>query len=365
MPRAGAGGGSSAGRSGGHSVGHSSGGHHVGAGSARPGESGGGSFGGMMGAGGPRKDRDNRNDRRNAPPRGGRMGTGPRGGFGAYGNAGRTSIVGNSGRVLGCGTSMVITTVIIFFAVIILAIMLTTMGGNSGNVAEATATSLTNRTKLTDVADFNSNCITDELEWIYDVATTEEGLEQFYKKTGIQPYIVIRGYDATLSTDEEKEEWANTYFNENISEENAFLFVYFAEQNSSENIGYMCYVSGASASTILDTEAMNVFWDNIDRYWVSDLSTDQVFIQAYTDTATTIMKHHASKGEIARNIIIVVLIIAALVFAFYMYKEKNRRAAQKAKETKEILETPLEKMGDESDELIRKYGNVQKQEKEN
>ncbi len=251
------------------------------------------------------------------------------GGFGSYGDAGRTSIVGNGGRVLGCGTSMVITAVIIFVVILVLAFMFTSMNKNSGNVAEATVSSTINRTKLTDVPDFNSNCIKDELEWIDDVATTENGLEPFYKKTGIQPYIIFRGYDATLSTEEEKEEWANNYFSENISDQNAFLFVYFAEKNTTTDIGYMCSVSGASADAVMDTEAMNVFWDNMDRYWKSDLSTDQMLIQSYTDTATRIMKHHTTPAERTRNIIILIVILVILGAAAFFYKGKGEKVLKK------------------------------------
>lgn len=277
-----------------------------------------------------KKLKDKRSGRKNSKKKGRRSG----GGFGSYGDAGRTSIVGNGGRVLGCGTSMIITAVIIFVAVVVLAVMITNLNKNSGNVAEATAVSTINRTKLTDVADFNSSCIKDELEWIDDVSTTEEGLEPFYKKTGIQPYILIRGYDATLSSDEEKQEWANTYFSENISEQNAFLFVYFAEKNTSTDIGYMCSVSGASADALLDTEAMNVYWDNIQRYWKSDLSTDQVIIRAYGDTASSIMKHHTTQAEKTRNIIILVVVLLLLAVGLFFWKGKGISLPTKPKKKK-------------------------------
>jgi preprotein translocase subunit SecG len=245
------------------------------------------------------------------------------GGFGSYGDAGRTSIVGNGGRVLGCGTSMVITAVIVFVVVLVLAFMFTSMNKNSGNVAKATVSSTINRTKLANTEEFNSNCIKDELEWIDDVATTENGLEPFYKKTGIQPYIIFRGYDATLSSDEEKEEWANTYFSENISDQNAFLFVYFAEKNTTSDMGYMCTVSGASADAVMDSEAMSLYWDNISRYWASDLSTDQMLIQSYSDTATRIMKHHTTPEERTRNIIILVVVLIVLAAAAFFYKGRG------------------------------------------
>lgn len=251
------------------------------------------------------------------------------GGFGSYGDAGRTSIVGNGGRVLGCGTSMVITAVIVFVVILVLAFMFTSMNKNSGNVAKATVSSTINRTKLANDVDFNSNCIRDELEWVDDVATTENGLEPFYKKTGIQPYIIFRGYDATLSSDEEKQEWANNYFSENISDQNAFLFVYFAEKNTSSDMGYMCTASGASADAVMDSEAMNVYWDNIKRYWASDLSTDQMIIQAYTDTATSIMKHHITPAEKTRNIIILIVLLVILAAAAFFYKGKGGGLAEK------------------------------------
>ncbi|MCR5273697.1 MAG: hypothetical protein K6E13_12065 [Lachnospiraceae bacterium] len=326
MGRPGGGGGGRSG--GGHSMGRSSGGHRVGgsSGGSRPGA---GSYGRSSGG-------------RRGPVTYGR-GRAVAGGSGlGYGAGG--------GLGCGCGTLVLICFMVAFVAIAVAAF--------SGNGSGSSYTSTVVREKLTNVPSFDSNCVVDELGWFDSTSATASGLKNFYDQTGVQPYLVFLDYDSSYSDDASREAYANEYYEENISSENVFLYIYFAEQDSDNDMGYMCYVAGNQADTVMDSEAVNIFWNYIDDYWYSDLSMDDMIVTVFDRTAENIMAgavEAKNTGYMKYAILIIVLVIILAVVIYYIIKEKNRRAKEKAKETETILNTPLRHVGDEGDDLIDKY----------
>ncbi len=152
-----------------------------------------------------------------------------------------------------------------------------------------TASSTKTRTKADTGLSFASDCVKDELGWVESVSSTGKGLESFYDLTGVQPYVYLKAYDATLTSDSEKEAYAESWYDENIDNEGTFLYIYFAEENSSEDIGYMYCVDGYEIASVMDDEAIEIFWDYVEEYWYSDLSTDDMLIQVFDSTAEAIM----------------------------------------------------------------------------
>ncbi len=335
MPRAGSGGGGSH-SSGGHSSGghssssHSSGGHHVS--SSRPSSSShsragsGSSFGG------------------GSHHSGGGFGGGPHPGGGGFGGGPRptpprpprTPIMppprrrhtyyGGGG---GCLSSILaIFTVVI---IIIIAAVSCTAGSEYHPDTNKTAVSTVSREKLTTSGSFDSNCIVDELDWFDNVKSAGKSLKTFYDKTGVQPYVVLLSYNASLTNDASKEEYAENYYNNNINNEDTFLFVYFAEKNQDDDVGYMCYVGGNNTRSVMDSEAVEIFWEYIDDYWYSDLSTDELFETVFTKTANSIMATSTSAsndssskiGKIIRNILLIAVVIIVAVFIAKKFNKKS------------------------------------------
>lgn len=145
------------------------------------------------------------------------------------------------------------------------------------------------REKLDTGQAYINDCVIDELGWFDDVSETENLLKNFWEKTGVQPYIILRDYDADLTSDSEKEQWAIDYYDDHFDTENIFLFVYFAEEDTDNDVGYMAYANGYETTSVMDSEAVEIFWNNIDKYWYTDLSTDDVLIRSFDDTADAIM----------------------------------------------------------------------------
>lgn len=326
MGRAGAGGGGGGHSGGGHSSSRSSGGHHVSSGSSGRRAGGGGSSysshssyggGGFYGGGFyPR------------PPR-------------------RSSVI-----VSHCGNFNAVISLIIFVVVLIAA-----FGGFPSSNSSSTKSvpkSTQNRERLESGVGYDNNCIVDNIGWFDNVTKTEKSIKKFYDKTGVQPYIVLNAYDSTLLTDTAKEEYAKKWYDEHIKNESTFLYMYFAEPDTDNDVGYMAYVNGKQVPSVMDSEAIEIFWAYVDKYWYSDMSTDDMFTTIFTKTADRIMTKSTTAADVGNNAIKVIGVIIVFAGIIVVMVLRRKHKAEEAKETEKILNTPLN--GDsEADDLLKKY----------
>lgn len=316
MPRPGTSGGGHR-SSGGHSSSRVGGGHHVG-GSSRP--TGSSSF---------NRGPSMHHYHHTPPP--------PRRGYYGYRRNVYTSSSSGLGTLIAC---------LIVFAVVIFSFFM--IASDDSDV-----TSTINREKIENPIPYDNNCIKDELGYVENTSKLSKNLKNFYNKTGIQPYIYLKSYDETLTSDSQKDNYAQNWYEQYIDNEDTFLFVYYEDQNPNE-IGYMAYVNGKQVTSVMDSEAVNIFWNYIDRYWTDDsLSTVEVFTKTFNSTANTIMEKSTTSNDIIKIICIIVGIVIVIGGIIYILRMKFKRDKEKAKETVEILKTPLDK----SDELRDKYLN--------
>ena len=356
MGRAGAGGSGGHSAGGGHSMGHTGGGHHVGGGG---GSFGGGHRAGSGGFGGP-----------GMGPGGGfgGPGAGPHGGYGgSYGGPGgppphrhhhnfffwggpRRYYSGGPGcGGLGCGGLLAVIIILV-----VIGSMFTGIGG--GGYAQSSNSSVSStieREKLDSDNAYINDCIIDELGWFNNVSATETKLKKFWNKTGVQPYIILKSYDSSLTTDDEKAAWATNYYDENFTNENIFLFVYFAEEDTDGEVGYMAYANGLQTSSVMDSEAVEIFWNYIDKYWTTEMSTDDMFVTVFTNTADTIMHVSTTSKDVMKWALILAAVIAAGIIIIKIISDKQKRAKEKAAEDERILNTPINDLAD--DDLTNKY----------
>lgn len=330
MGRAGAGGGGGGHSGGGHSSGRSSGGHRVSSGSSgRRAGSGGGSRGSYGGFGGPSHG-------------GGFYG----GGFYPRPPIRNTVFIGHGGVV------NTIISIIIFIVVLV-----TAFGGFPSSKSSSTKNipkSTQNRERLESGIGYDNNCIVDNIGWFDNVTKTEKSIKKFYDKTGVQPYIVLNAYDSTLLTDTAKEEYAKKWYDEHIKNESTFLYMYFAEPDTDNDVGYMAYVNGKQVSSVMDSEAIEIFWAYVDKYWYSDMSTDDMFTTIFTKTADRIMTKSTTVADIGNNAVKVIGVIVVFAGIIVVMVIRRKHKAEEAKETEKILNTPLN--GDsEADDLLKKY----------
>lgn len=330
MGRAGAGGGGGGHSGGGHSSGRSSGGHRVSSGSSgRRAGSGGGSRGSYGGFGGPSHG-------------GGFYG----GGFYPRPPIRNTVFIGHGGGI------NTIISIIIFIVVLV-----TAFGGFPSSKSSSTKNipkSTQNRERLESGVGYDNNCIVDNIGWFDNVTKTEKSIKKFYDKTGVQPYIVLNAYDSTLLTDTAKEEYAKKWYDEHIKNESTFLYMYFAEPDTDNDVGYMAYVNGKQVSAVMDSEAIKIFWAYVDKYWYSDMSTDDMFTTIFTKTADRIMTKSTTAADVGNNAVKVIGVIVVFAGIIVVMVIRRKHKAEEAKETEKILNTPLN--GDsEADDLLKKY----------
>ena len=84
--------------------------------------------------------------------------------------------------------------------VVILMIFIFSFGFSSSKGKDIPSSTV-NRERVDTGVAFHNNFIVDELGWFNNIPKTERRLKDFYDKTGIQPYIVLRGYDSSLTTE--------------------------------------------------------------------------------------------------------------------------------------------------------------------
>ena len=261
----------------------------------------------------------------------------PRRGYYGYRRNVYTSSSSGLGTLIAC---------LIVFAVVIFSFFM--IASDDSDV-----TTTITREKIENPIPYDNNCIKDELGYVENTSKLSKNLKNFYNKTGIQPYIYLKSYDETLTSDSQKDNYAQNWYEQNIDNEDTFLFVYYEDQNPNE-IGYMAYVNGKQVTSVMDSEAVNIFWNYIDRYWTDDsLSTVEVFTKTFNSTANTIMEKSTTSNDIIKIICIIVGIVIVIGGIIYILRMKFKRDKEKAKETVEILKTPLDK----SDELRDKYLN--------
>jgi len=326
MGRAGAGCGGGGHSGGGHSSSRSSGGHHVSSGSSgRRAGGGGSSYSGRSSYGG-----------------GGFYG----GGFYPRPPRRSTVIVSNGG-----GFNFIV--VLIIFIVIFYSVFGGFLSPDSSST-KSVPKSTQNRERLESGVGYDNNCIVDNIGWFDNVTKTEKSIKKFYDKTGVQPYIVLNAYDSTLLTDTAKEEYAKKWYDEHIKNESTFLYMYFAEPDTDNDVGYMAYVNGKQVSSVMDSEAIEIFWAYVDKYWYSDMSTDDMFTTIFTKTADRIMTKSTTAADVGNNAVKVIGVIVVFAGIIVVMVLRRKHKAEEAKETEKILNTPLN--GDsEADDLLKKY----------
>ena len=326
---------------GGLSSGGFSGGHHSGGRSASP--SGGSSFGGPHHSFGPSFFPSFLVVNNNSHNRGN--------GSGGSGGSGGGSDNSGCGGV-GCGIVIAVFALILLVSVFFACVDSYDTGSSySSSVAASTV----EREALPASAVNETAYYTDaDGDWIHYASQLESGLRHFYKKTGVQPYVYILPNGTTTSTSDLQSR-AEKLYGELFTDDAHFILVFCDDGEGGYNCGYAV---GSQAKTIMDSEAISILADYLDRYYSDfSLSEEEIFSKAFSDAADRIMTVTGSTARTTTKVlggVAVVALIAGTVIIVVKKRDEQKKA--EAKRTQEILNTPLEKFGsDEVEELAKKY----------
>lgn len=197
---------------------------------------------------------------------------------------------------------------------------------------------------------------TDNLGWIGNQTTLLVGMKNFYAKTGVQPYLYITdNIDGNYApTDADAEVFANQLYDQLFKDEAHFLLIFY-EYNGNYHTWYL---SGNQAKTVMDTEAVDILLDYVDRYYYySNLTDEEMFSKAFNDAGERIMTVETSPWI---PVLIVVGVLAILVVIFIWWRQNKKQKKLEAQQNEAILQTPLDTFGsNQADDLAKKYDNNQ------
>ncbi len=280
-------------------------------------------------------------------------GGGFHGGFGGF----RTGpvIIHNSRRYYGGGGpsggnggGRGMTVLVAVIAVLLFIGVLLASGGipSGGGVAKSTV----EREKLPASAVQETGYYTDEGGWFGNANRLEAGMKQFYRETGVQPYLYLLPNGAVTSVSELTEK-AEELYPQLFQDEGHFLLVFCDDGHGSYNCGY---TAGSMAKSVMDDEAVGILADYLDRYYSDySISEEEIFSNAFAKTGERIM-------TVTRSPVVPVAVCAAVVvvavLVFLTLKKRREQREREQKRTEEILKTPLEKFEDqEVEDLAKKY----------
>ena len=178
-------------------------------------------------------------------------------------------------------------------------------------------------------------------DWIDEdgeAASLENGLEYFYEKTGVQPYLWIMGEEgADYMSEGSVEELGEATYKDMFGDDEGHVLVIFREYpNDSSN--YICTVTpGNDAWTqVMDEEAEEILLDYIDYYYTDgDLNEGQFFARAFTSGADRIMTKQIPLSVLYTIVIVVILLIVGVIITVSIIrKRKIAVAKQKALQAK-------------------------------
>ena len=190
-------------------------------------------------------------------------------------------------------------------------------------------------------------------DWIHNPAKLEAGMKNFYKETGVQPYLYLTdSLDGNYNpSNAEAEAFAQKLY-DSLFDDEAHLLLIFMED---EGRYHSWCLTGTQADSVIDNEAREILLDLIDRYYYSDLDEDEMFSQAFDDAGKRIMTVTRSPWV---SVLIVVGVLGVVIVLFIWWRKAKAQKAKEAQQVEDILNTPLETFGDtEAENLAKKYEN--------
>ncbi|MDO4287355.1 MAG: hypothetical protein Q4C40_06490 [Eubacteriales bacterium] len=203
---------------------------------------------------------------------------------------------------------------------------------------------------------------TDEPGWITNSSELTRGMKEFYRDTGVQPYLyIITDLDGDTSpSPSELGEYAEQLYSQLFTDQAHFLLVFCDDGQGSYNCGYWI---GAQASAIMDDEAVAILADYLNTYYYGDMDDEEFFSTTFSKTADRIMTVTKSPWPTVIKIIVIVAgIVIVLLLGYTWWRKAKEQKNKEAEQMEDILNTPLEKFGeeDEAENLAKKYQSKDK-----
>ena len=244
----------------------------------------------------------------------------------------------NAGRS-GCGCSRVFGILMIFPILIIMGLMYGIIEtGDIGTFFKIQRSTIQREALPADKCKAIDKWFQDDWgDWIDETnedAAVQAGLQYFYEKTGVQPYLWIMGEEGKdYMSEGSVEELADKKYKEMFGDDEGHLLIIFREYpNNSSN--YICTATpGHDAETqVMDEQAREILLDYIDYYYTdTDLNEGRFFQRSFRKAADRIMIKQMSEKQVFTIIaVVVVVVIGLIIISSIIRKKKVAVAKQKA-----------------------------------
>ncbi len=279
--------------------------------------------------------------------------TGPRFHFGP-------SYYGGYGSGCGCGGG--ITSIILLFLIFIFvsiydgcSTISSCISSDHSGVDKSTRV----REKLEGVVT-KSDWYEDQIGWVSSEKVLIEGLEDFYKETGVQPFVLLVKYsedfwNGTNLNVEEADKYLNNVYDQKFEDEGHFIFAYFECENDSkqEMEGEFRYLSGNSVDTIMDNEAIDIFWGYFQvNYYDTSLTLEEMISNTFTKTANNIMQNSEDSSNVPMilSIVLISILVIVIIVALINKNKKNKpETAERVEKPVDIIVEDAKKDNDKSE----------------
>ena len=257
----------------------------------------------------------------------------------------------------GSGFTSIIIAVIALIILLSVISFIANLSIPSGGANQITQSTILREALPRGSASETGELYTDHLNWIGNRTTLNNGLQNFYERTGVRPHLYITGeIDGTANpTNAQGVSFAEQIYNEMFTDQAHLLLVFFEnEMGRSE----MWFWRGALAETVLDDQAMDILMDYIVRnYHQNNLNEDAFFSRSFDEASQRIMTVHRSPWF---PVMIVSGIALILFLLFTWWKQSKAQKNMEAEQTERILSQSLETFGssggnDEASRLARQY----------
>ena len=162
-------------------------------------------------------------------------------------------------------------------------------------------------------------------EWTSNTAYIEAILPAFAESTGVIPYLKVLA-PGEVTDSEELASMADSLYQDLIQDENHFLFLYAPQSDGS----YLsAYKIGTSAATVLDEEAITIFYQYLEKFLKNpECENADLFLRTYRSTSERIMGTESSPVvyTIILCVIVVLLIFVMVKRAIKIFKRAREQA---------------------------------------
>lgn len=178
----------------------------------------------------------------------------------------------------------------------------------------------------------------DERGWLGTGREAVKGMENFEKKTGIQPFTIVTNNLYGMTMQEYAEDAYTRYYGDDGGHA---LFVWYEGGSLSDGDGkWDIYLAvGPNARSVLDTEATDIVLDYFGQLYVQDCTEDQLIGKMWTNAGNRIM---TVTKPVHLYIVLAVVVVIGIVVAFVIWTRVRNRKDKEREEAAKILNTPLE-----------------------